>query len=1494
MRYRMKRVLVRVRRWTYTGLKLLVLFVGLLYLATRVGPGYRALAGIGLSQANRALAGTITVGSVESRGILGGAFLSDVRFEDPMGRPFVTADSVRARYSLFPLLRGELLFNAAEVWGARVVVEKLPEYEGFNYEYAVWGAPRSQRPSDGEDDGEGFLRWLRIFQAQIHDAEVVIRLPGDDRTEPPAVGNLRTLESGERVVEMTFTNVTGSLPQAVVRAPGQEGEEFRIASLTLDTDMLSEPIGIRDLRGTIRREGQEARFVAPRIWLVSSEASGEGLIDWSLRETLQAELDLSVEVVTGSDLQWLPFPVPDGSAAGGFSLARGPASMSMGFQNFEARLATGGEVRGDLRLTTGDELYLDGVDMVLSGFGTRELDTWIPDSPLPEARMDGPVRFSGSLNALQVDGRLRVSDPLGELSGFEGEARGVVHVPAPFGITGMSVVTRAFDFGWLGRWDERIPFTGLGSVDLDLSGQAGQGFQGSGALVYGFGEEEPSSLSFQATVEGSGPEAGITGAISLSPLSLDVVAAEFANAATLSGGLAGELTLGGTLGALQVGGPLQAPGGTVRVTATTNLLDPAAGYDLSVASQGFRLGSVVSGLPEDATLAGRAEYEGLGLTPADMTGSGSIEVADAVVGSLRVDSARAVVSLADGLLRADTLEAETSALNLRGSGELGITRESGVGRIELRVNTPSLEGLRPYLRDGDVVARDTLNDISRQALTMAGVNPDTLPLLEDVITEGTLDGTVVLTGALNDFAADVDLTFANARYGKNTVAGAHAEGRLEGLPSLEGRWQGLIEMDSAVITRQRFSSGRGQFDFQFPRGSGEIRLARSETEDYLARGTLELAGDSARLFLDQLTLRFEEDQWNLGGPTSFLLAHDSLDVRDLSLLRQGQGGMRLRADGVLTRSGPADFTLSTQRLDVARLVRLLQVDVDAEGLVDVEADVSGTGSSPVVEASLGGVGLRFGSLEFDTLFTAVSAADQRLRANVTGWYRGERAVVASVDLGVDLRADAPEGRFLDEDLDIRVALQEFPAEGVMGFLETVEDVEGTVGGTITFQGRPSDLQPGGQIALSGGSARFPALNVRHTDVEAVIELNADRSADVEGHLYSGTGRADVSGTLTLDPLRDPAFDLNIQAADLVAVQRRDLTGTLSGTAHLGGNFTSPVVTGQIQVDRGELRLEEFVRSASVVDLTSPDVVDLIDDQSILTLDGVLLESRNPFMNNLRLDVDLSVRGDTWIRSRELDVEMSGDMGMVWDRAERSLVLVGELNAVRGAYNAFNRRLEVESGTVGFPGTAEINPTLNIQARTLIRTNRGEPLNIQANLEGTLLEPRVFLSSDFQPPIAESDLVSYLLFGQPSSGLLESQSGVAGAGVALALGSVTAALGSQISQGVPFLDYLSVTARPPEGGAAAASASSNQFLAASVEGGMYLRRDVFLGFRLPNVNNPSANNRPDLWLEITAWNAATLEVFFEDRFSRDRVTGLGQLSFTTPKVWGGLLYKEWGY
>src|SRR5678816_3332284 len=106
----------------------------------------------------------------------------------------------------------------------------------------------------------------------------------------------------------------------------------------------------------------------------------------------------------------------------------------------------------------------------------------------------------------------------------------------------------------------------------------------------------------------------------------------------------------------------------------------------------------------------------------------------------------------------------------------------------------------------------------------------------------------------------------------------------------------------------------------------------------------------------------------------------------------------------------------------------------------------------------------------------------------------------------------------------------------------------------------------------------------------------------------------------------------------------------------------------------------------------------------------------------------------------------------------------------------------------------LNPTLQVAGYYEVRLPGREALNIRILIGGTLRNPQVSLESDAQPPIPQSDLLSYLAFGRSTSSLLQLEgSGLAtgddivGAGAAL----VSKQLGS-VALGV-FADQLSAEA-----------------------------------------------------------------------------------------------------
>ena len=119
------------------------------------------------------------------------------------------------------------------------------------------------------------------------------------------------------------------------------------------------------------------------------------------------------------------------------------------------------------------------------------------------------------------------------------------------------------------------------------------------------------------------------------------------------------------------------------------------------------------------------------------------------------------------------------------------------------------------------------------------------------------------------------------------------------------------------------------------------------------------------------------------------------------------------------------------------------------------------------------------------------------------------------------------------------------------------------------------------------------------------------------------------------------------------------------------------------------------------------------------------------------------------------------------RAKQSLIFDGVLLSERGEYRFLTKRFEIKRGSATFVNIDELNPTLQVTGAYEVRLPSREAINIEILIGGTLLNPRISLSSDAQPPIPQSDLLSYLAFGRSSSSLLQLEGSGVGAGAALA-------------------------------------------------------------------------------------------------------------------------------
>src|SRR5690606_31330898 len=131
-------------------------------------------------------------------------------------------------------------------------------------------------------------------------------------------------------------------------------------------------------------------------------------------------------------------------------------------------------------------------------------------------------------------------------------------------------------------------------------------------------------------------------------------------------------------------------------------------------------------------------------------------------------------------------------------------------------------------------------------------------------------------------------------------------------------------------------------------------------------------------------------------------------------------------------------------------------------------------------------------------------------------------------------------------------------------------------------------------------------------------------------------------------------------------------------------------------------------------------------------------------------------------------KIAGNVVLV-DAPNQATTARGELRVAEGEYEAYGQRLRVERGRLLFVGPVT-NPGIDARAVREI-----EQITVGVEVKGTLRAPQLTLFSD--PAMAQTDVLSYLLFGRP----LEGASAAEGRSLAAAARALQLAGGERIAR-----------------------------------------------------------------------------------------------------------------
>lgn len=794
--------------------------------------------------------------------------------------------------------------------------------------------------------------------------------------------------------------------------------------------------------------------------------------------------------------------------------------------------------------------------------------------------------------------------------------------------------------------------------------------------------------------------------------------------------------------------------GVFNVAGVVDLTSSVPSYDLEGTILGVNLQNVFTAFAPPALLTGRFTIDGRGFDPA--TANARVSLGGRFTGweTGANDVVRASALVAGGAVSIDTLSMRLATMTFAGAGRWQfVAPQQGAITYELAIS--SLRPWAPYLPMADSAASGSL--ASRGTVT----GP-----LDAIRIAGTLSGEQLELGtgwSARDLEAEYDATIGAAVPRVQLLATA----RELGTPTAGTFFLITADMD---LTPPAFALEL----------SGLRHQDQPEAVELVATGSVPYEGLRS-IVLERAHLDVAEGLWRLSRPATIAWGgDDGVRVSDLEL-RNVDGGGLIAVNGRVLPLERADLSLDIDNLPADDVQLLIGREPFISGALWASGTIRDLGTAPDVDVTFR---LDSGAV-MDVALSRFEGDIQYRNGSLVTTAEAvfDTAGVIDLELAIPLRLDMEDsvvvamgdaGSVRGSIVADRVLLTPFEP-----LFRGLYDLTGYVSGAATISGTVDDPQLEGSAQIVQGAATLTPLNKRYTGIEGSITFASNRVV-IDSVSARSDGTALLTGTITLEDLDDPVLDLAVNLNDFeVMGVDNETDAEVRGTLQLAGALDDLLLTGSIGVTDGAVLIPQFAQSTLDEDIfLNPG--EAFDDP----LAGESTLVANLRINNLRVEV----YPDTWVvLQNQARAQLGGALlvnkeGEVWR-------ILGELEGERGTYTLAAgpvlRQFEISYARLLFRGDEELNPAIEITATRTIIDQSGRPVEIDVNIGGTMRQPSLGLASGTAANVPESELLSFLFFGQPSFALggggLASEALLGGFTELLSLG-----LGESLAQaGLPF-------------------------------------------------------------------------------------------------------------
>jgi len=347
------------------------------------------------------------------------------------------------------------------------------------------------------------------------------------------------------------------------------------------------------------------------------------------------------------------------------------------------------------------------------------------------------------------------------------------------------------------------------------------------------------------------------------------------------------------------------------------------------------------------------------------------------------------------------------------------------------------------------------------------------------------------------------------------------------------------------------------------------------------------------------------------------------------------------------------------------------------------------------------------------------------------------------------------------------------------FPGVVEETAGRLVFDVSQTGTWEKPQRIGRARLENASAYLPASGIRMKDISMDISF-ADDVIELESFIvHSGPGRLNGKGTIFLKDWSITSFKAHLKGERFQVVNLPELQLLANPDMTFEGTGKKIVIRGTVMLPEGFAR----DRQGREVIRASEDVIMMDKPRKAST----------PMQTTIDTELSVVFGDKVRIAVEGLEGRLAGRVLLTGQGSDR-IFGRGTIRIVNGRFDSYGLKLDVTRGNIVLDDGPIERTSLDIMAIKTFNPGSFDQVRAGVTVTGLALQPLIKLYSE--PSMADSDILSYLLFGRPlrvggepgQTAILMKSAGV------LLGGSRGAGLQEQIQQRLG-LDTLEVTEGP---------------------------------------------------------------------------------------------------